>query len=245
MESMQKIDLDNPFQAPVYYEDIVESTMTAIREIEGAGHGTVLAAGFQSAGRGRIAGRTWLGGQDENVYFSMVLDGKMLPFPVISLSARTGFALAGFLNSEYGIPARVKWPNDVLVNGKKISGILLEVKKQEIVLGCGINCLQTEFAPLRTEATSVKLESGSEDTPMKLLGKFLPYLHEEFSGNVSLDSRSALVWNFGIEIAVKTGHPDSGQLISGKIAGLNEDGSLRLAVGDEITSVYSGEIVIN
>lgn len=216
--------------------------MNGVREIRPLRHGAVLAAGHQSAGRGRIAGRTWDGKPDENLSFSIYLDAMLLPFKPVSLSIRTAFAVCAFLGNEYKIEARVKWPNDVLVNGRKISGILLDARKNEIIIGCGINCVQTEFAPFKTPATSLALEKNQADSPLIVLGKFLPFLYREIANPVLLETRTALVWMTGEQIEILTGHPESGQNKKGRIAGLNEDGSLRLESAAGTESIYSGEI---
>ena len=238
---MKEISIANPFAAPVWYTDEIDSTMNILRLIENPVNGTILAAGLQTAGRGRLSGRVWEGIRNENLCFSIFLDSSFLKFPLTSLSVRTAFAGIEFLVKEYSVSAKVKWPNDVLAEGKKISGILLDSGKNGTVIGCGINCLQKNFDNYRTPATSVSIESGSNDLPLFILEKFLPYLHRELTGSVPVKSRQDLIFGLGTETALKTGHPDSGDTVRGKISGFNEDGSLILETENGSVPIYSGE----
>ena len=243
IEKMKEINIKNPFAAPVFYTDEIDSTMNLTELLENPSHGTILAAGVQTAGRGRIAGRVWDGGMHENLYFSMYINSKDLEFPLTSLSVRIALAEIAFLGNEYSIRAEVKWPNDVLAGGKKISGILLDSGKKGTVIGCGINCLQKSFGDFRTPATSISMESGSDDKALEVLEKFLPYLHREITGSVPIKDRRNLIYGLGTETIIKTGHPEKGETVQGIITGFSEDGSLLLKTENGSVPVYSGEFV--
>lgn len=241
---MKEINIPNPFKSPVFFSEEIDSTMNMINLLENPEHGTILAAGLQTAGRGRIAGRVWEGRKEQNLYFSLFLDSSVFDFPLSSLSVRTAFAVIAFIQNEYSISAKVKWPNDVLVNGKKISGIILDSGKTGTVIGCGINCLQENFDSFRTPATSITIESGMNDKPLDLLAKFLPFLHQEFFDSVPIKpikERQDLIYNMGTETIIKTGHPEKGETVKGLIAGFNEDGSLILETVNGSVPIYSGE----
>lgn len=123
----------------------------------GARHGAVWVAESQTAGRGR-QGRPWVSPPGENLLFSVLLrlDGPPANLPLVALAA--GLAV----RDAIGLGAMVKWPNDVLVRGKKIAGILTETSDGALVIGIGVNVRAKTFPPELT-ATSVVLEGGPLD----------------------------------------------------------------------------------
>jgi BirA family biotin operon repressor/biotin-[acetyl-CoA-carboxylase] ligase len=173
---MLTIPVANSFGGPVYFEGTVSSTMDVSRRLaaEGAPHGTVIAADFQEAGRGRTGGRSWLGDPGDNLFFTILLRyGSFAAVPA-ALTLRTGLAVS--LALEDLVPAlaglvRIKWPNDVLISlprgGRKIAGILSESDGSAVFTGIGVNARQGEFPPeLRGKATSLTLalkELGLEE----------------------------------------------------------------------------------
>jgi BirA family biotin operon repressor/biotin-[acetyl-CoA-carboxylase] ligase len=137
---------------------MVESRLLAER---GEDHGTVVCADFQEAGRGRIAGRPWYADRGKNLFFTILLrygDFSAIP-PALTL--RTGLALS--LAIEDFAPAlqgavQVKWPNDIMISGRKAAGILTESDGKVVYIGVGVNLAQTEFPEeLRAKATSLAL----------------------------------------------------------------------------------------
>lgn len=136
----------------------------AARAQAGEPDGTVLVAGFQSAGRGRLA-RTWTAPPDTSVAMSMLVHAGQVPparWPWLMLL--TGLAVRDALIDATGVPAEVKWPNDVLVGGRKLVGILAERVETPhgaaCVIGCGINLtLRADQLPVPT-ATSLALEDA-------------------------------------------------------------------------------------
>jgi len=135
---------------------------------DGAADGTVVVADSQVAGRGR-RGRPWVDEPGASLLVSIVLRPRLEPARLSGLSLAAGVAVAGALTRTAGLTARLKWPNDVLVDGRKIAGILLESRigagsddaRPTAVLGIGINLTQRMFpADLAQRATSVWLASG-------------------------------------------------------------------------------------
>ncbi len=118
--------------------------------------GLVILAEEQASGRGR-AGNRWCGGKGQSVLCSIVLTNESLDAELLSLTAAVAAAEA------IGETARIKWPNDIMLNGKKAAGILLESKQTEngkaYIIGIGINCHQKDFpAELASTATSIDIE---------------------------------------------------------------------------------------
>jgi BirA family biotin operon repressor/biotin-[acetyl-CoA-carboxylase] ligase len=188
----------NPFGAPVYYRETVDSTMDAARALAGlpepaAPHGTVLAAGYQSAGRGR-AGRPWNMGRGESLPLTLILRYPAVTAIPPCLTLRTGLALSlaieDFVDDFAGtagplairpVPlagrVQVKWPNDIMLiqnngRGKKAAGILAEAagfsgdSGGTVYLGMGINIAQTEFPPdIEKKACSIAGTLYPENPP--------------------------------------------------------------------------------
>lgn len=130
-------------------------------------HGLCVLAERQSAGRGR-RGRSWLGGNGQSILCSILLIEPPIEAELLTLTAAV--AVAEAVQSFCGLNARIKWPNDILVHGKKLAGILVEKRsvgnRACFVVGVGVNCNQTttafEGVELRTPATSLRLETGTE-----------------------------------------------------------------------------------
>ena len=150
---------------PILRLESVDSTQNYAAELaaNGAVDGTVVVAGTQTTGRGR-RGRVWHDAPGSSLLLSMVLRTPLPAAHVPLLSFVAAVAVAEALRTAAGVDARLKWPNDVHVHGRKIAGILLELRGAVVVLGIGVNVLQRELpADLRTLATSIALETGFAD----------------------------------------------------------------------------------
>lgn len=146
------------------HEDVVDSTNKQARlwAKQGAPHGAVISAGAQTAGKGR-QGRIWDAKPSLGLWLSIILrptiEPNMLPF----LSFAVALAAADACESLTGYPVQIKWPNDLLLCGKKIAGILLEREGNAVIAGIGINISQeAEDFPLelRQKAASLKMQTG-------------------------------------------------------------------------------------
>ncbi|MDR2521440.1 MAG: biotin--[acetyl-CoA-carboxylase] ligase [Spirochaetaceae bacterium] len=155
----------NPFNAPVYHVPVCASTMDVARSVEkdGAPHGTVVAADFQSAGRGRTARRVWESRAAENLLCTVILRyGQFSAIPP-AFSLQAGLAVCCAI--EQFAPAlagklAIKWPNDVMISGRKTAGILVESDGTCVFAGIGVNVAQTVFAGA-PHATSIVNEAGA------------------------------------------------------------------------------------
>jgi len=148
------------------YESL-SSTNDLAREMAEAGaeEGLAIIAEAQTAGRGRM-GREWRSPRGEGLYLSLVLRPDLDPRSSSIITLCAAVAVAETLSFDLGLPADIKWPNDVLVRGRKICGILAESsiesdRLQHVILGVGINLSQAEFPEdIRQAATSIFIESG-------------------------------------------------------------------------------------
>jgi BirA family biotin operon repressor/biotin-[acetyl-CoA-carboxylase] ligase len=152
-----------------------------------APEGAVAAADEQTAGRGRL-GRDWVAPPRSSVLASVALRPDV-PTPVLpELSLVAGRACARALAEVAAVVPEVKWPNDVLVGGRKVAGILAEAREGRVVLGIGINVLQTaDDLPQRVQhpATSLLVETGRRVARAELLASLLDHLEREYDAWVS------------------------------------------------------------
>jgi BirA family biotin operon repressor/biotin-[acetyl-CoA-carboxylase] ligase len=149
----------------------------------GASEGTVVTATHQSAGRGR-RGREWLDAPGESLLMSIVLRPPIPPSMAPQLSLVAAVAVVDALGRT-GVTAMIRWPNDVMVGERKICGMLPEAVTaregaiEHVILGIGLNVNQRDFpSPIRTLATSVRIETGREHAVAAMLHAILA----EFDG---------------------------------------------------------------
>jgi BirA family biotin operon repressor/biotin-[acetyl-CoA-carboxylase] ligase len=160
-----------------YYEK-VGSTNEAAREraANGAAEGLLVVAEEQTGGKGRL-GRQWYSPRSRGIIFTLLLYPPVNPSRVSQVTMLTAVALASAIRSETGVGAGIKWPNDLLVDGRKVCGILAELSAEVdrigyLVVGIGINANQDfgDFPEdIRDKATSLKLETGATVSRVRLL----------------------------------------------------------------------------
>lgn len=177
------------FGKPLIHLQTVDSTNNyalALARQPDTAEGTVILADFQTGGRGQGNNR-WQSEAGLNLLFSIILRPVSVPAHrqfYLSMAIATG--ITGGLQ-RFGIPAQVKWPNDILVNGKKIAGILIEntvmgPNLYTSVVGTGLNVNQTGFPADLPAATSLRLETGREHIPEEILAAAL----EGMAANLAL-----------------------------------------------------------
>jgi len=223
----------------------VESTQAVAFTLaaDGAPDRTVVVAEAQTAGRGR-RGRTWHDEPGASLLASILLRPRLLPARLPTLSLAAGIAVAEALERVTGVTPRLKWPNDVLVGGRKLAGILLESRLSAtplVVLGVGVNLAQRTFPPaLAQRATSVRLATGRLIEPDALLGPLLEALDVwrarlETEGGASICERwRALADTLGRRVSIDG--------VSGVAVDVDEDGALIVLDGDERRRVVAGEV---
>ena len=169
--------------------ETVDSTQTEIQRLAAAGapEGTVVTARHQRAGRGR-RGHDWWDAPGQSLLCSVLLRPACAPAAVPQLSLVGGLAAAEALAESAGVRARIRWPNDLLVDGRKVSGLLAEAtsagaeRVQHAVLGIGINLTQTAFPDeIAERATSVRLLTGRDPDPDALLATLLAALGRRYA----------------------------------------------------------------
>jgi BirA family biotin operon repressor/biotin-[acetyl-CoA-carboxylase] ligase len=173
------------FGKPYTYVERCESTQRVLED--DAPVGAVAATDEQTAGRGRL-GRDWLAPAGSSVLASVVLHPDVPTENLAELSLVAGRACAQALAEVAQVVPTVKWPNDVLIDGRKVAGILAEARDGRVLLGIGINVHQTaEQLPERVDhpATSLLLEAGRHVQRAELLASLLDHLEREHDAWVS------------------------------------------------------------
>lgn len=236
------------------YKETVDSTNLEIKRaaLKGAGHGTVVLAEKQTAGRGR-RGRSWNSPPGENLYFSLMLCPEFPVKKAAMLTIVMALSVAEAVRKE-GLEAMIKWPNDVVADRKKVCGILTELYLKEddsfyVIVGTGINVNQKRFpAEIKKTATSLAEQKGSIVPREELLSRVLIQFESNYErfiqdGNLSglRSEYEALLVNYDAQVEVldpkgawkgtSKGITDTGELIV-----RHEDGS--------IEQVFAGEVSV-
>lgn len=161
----------------IVYYPVTDSTNTQAKRLaeEGADHGTLVVAGRQEAGRGR-RGRFWESPENDGIFMTVILRPDFKPKKASMLTIVAAMAVAKAIQASYGLPAKIKWPNDIILNGKKICGILTEMNTEieeinYVVIGIGINVSNQKFEGEAADiATSIAIESGRHIHRASLIG---------------------------------------------------------------------------
>ena len=166
------------FQKPQWHDEFPSTNTTLVewlREGRDLPDGFVLAARSQTAGRGRYE-RQWLARPGRNLTFSALLRSDASPLQFLSLPQAAALGVVAYLE-ENGLAAQTKWPNDVLVGGRKICGILAERYKGAVLgIGLNVNMDADAAAAIDQPATSLRIETGTEHTVERTLDELLAHL---------------------------------------------------------------------
>jgi BirA family biotin operon repressor/biotin-[acetyl-CoA-carboxylase] ligase len=201
---IEKIQITNQlitktFGHTVFSFDTTNSTNTFAKGLQHheAPHGTIIIAEEQTAGRGRLQ-RNWVSPKGKNLLFSIILYPNFGIEKISLLPFAGSLAIADAIETVTGLSSTCKWPNDVLVNGKKVCGMLLESSlgnsvQEKIVLGIGLNVNQEEFSEeLKFKASSLQIESGIVIDRVLLLQKILEELENRYEQLSHFPSRQLL-----------------------------------------------------
>jgi BirA family transcriptional regulator, biotin operon repressor / biotin---[acetyl-CoA-carboxylase] ligase len=237
-----------------HYYKIGSTNVTAMAAAaEGAPEGSVFLAEEQTAGRGRGA-HAWHSARCAGIYCSVVLRPELPPSEVLLLSLAVGLAVDEAIRQmDSRVQPDLKWPNDVLIGGKKVCGILTEMNAEitrvrYIVVGIGINVNQASFPEdVAGLATSLRLESGSEWSRVELAAALLKSLHREYRRFLEeTDAKGSILRRFAERSSWVSGKAvridDNGSGFEGTTEGLDERGFLRVRTAEGIRTVLSGTV---
>jgi BirA family biotin operon repressor/biotin-[acetyl-CoA-carboxylase] ligase len=172
------------------YEEVVPSTQRVLRE--DTAEGTIAVAEEQTEGRGRL-GRSWQAPARTSILVSVLLLPRVEPARLPELSLVAGGAVAEAIAEVAGVEPVIEFPNDVLIGGRKVAGILAESSEGRVILGIGVNVNQTEEelpADARKEPTSLRVELGEPIDRAQLLAEILVRLEHAYDAWVTDTARS-------------------------------------------------------
>ena len=240
-----------------HYYKIGSTNSEAMRSAaEGAPEGSVFLAEEQLAGRGRGA-HAWHSARSAGIYCSVILRPAMPPSDALIFSLAAGLAVrAAVAEIAPQLVADLKWPNDLLLGGKKFCGILTEMNAEatrvhHLVVGVGINVNQVKFpAELREIATSLRIETGTEWSRVELCATLLKSLDREYRNLIEdAGARDAILRRFeegsssvhGRKVSIEVNNDENGGL-AGVTEGLDERGFLRVRTAEGLRTVLSGTV---
>lgn len=245
---------DNEIGHKIIHYFRIDSTNDAALSlaVEGAAEGTVVVAEEQTAGRGRF-GRKWFSEKSSGIYASVILRPKLSPADAPALTLMAGLAAHRALSAATGLEVDIRWPNDLLVNRKKVCGILTEMNAElgrlhHVVLGIGVNVNNTTMpSELGATATSLRIEGGRSYSRaqilvglLKELERYYKLLKNEGNAPIIRAWAKASTYAEGKTIRVRT----STEEFQAVTAGLDSNGMLRIRRGDgKEESLISGEIL--
>ncbi|MCI7657884.1 biotin--[acetyl-CoA-carboxylase] ligase [Anaerotignum sp.] len=239
----------------IYFYEETDTTNNRARELalEGAPEGTLVIAEKQTAGRGR-RGKVWESPLGTGIWMSLVLRPQIMPAEASVLTLLCGLATAEAIEAETGLSAGIKWPNDILINGKKAVGILTEMDCEMsqvhfVIPGIGINVNTASFPPEIAEiATSLYLECGKTVSRRRLVHKVLERLEEHYETFLRTGSFTAMLEDYrkhcitlGKEVHVLGREPFFAEALD-----ITPEGELlvRRADNGKEEVVFSGEVSI-
>ena len=252
---MRKLKLKTKYIGKgIHYFDEVNSTNEKANELAAnVVEGTVIIAEKQKKGIGRF-GREWISPKG-GVYVSVILKPKISPIDAPKITLIAGIAVAKGIR-KLGLDAKLKWPNDVLIHGKKVCGILTSISTKEgkvdyVIVGIGINAnvdISTSLKELQKSATSLKEELKKEVSTDKIIEDILYAVEINYEifkfkkGNIYylLNEWKRLSDTIGKKVKIKM----RTEIIEGEAVGVNREGQLVMKLEDDsLKNIIAGECI--
>jgi BirA family biotin operon repressor/biotin-[acetyl-CoA-carboxylase] ligase len=263
---MTILPISSPFQAPVFHLESTTSTMEEARKLadDRLVPGTVVVVDEQTHGKGRGEGRRWVSERGMNLLCTVILSYSSIETIPRALTLKIGLAVALAIEEQFPELAglgTVKWPNDILIRGKKVCGILTEGDGKRVFAGIGLNILQRNFPPeIQDRASSLVLEveeakradsfvrfgDRTEGIPgkkaqlatdpfdrWKLLAAILRRLYDLLEkGAPWKEPLEQRLFKRGQGVLFLDGRADQGKPVEGILLGVGDGGALRLRCGE-------------
>ena len=239
----------------IFYYDSTDSTNTQAKNLADSGHphGTLCVADEQNSGKGR-RGRSWNSPSGTGIFMTLVLKPDMNPNHASMLTLVTAMAVDRAIKDVSGLEARIKWPNDIVINGKKICGILTEMSAQfdyinHIVIGIGINVHNESFPEeIAHMASSMLLESGGQHYHRAdIIEKILEYFESYYEIFMRTEDLSGLMREYNsllVNIRQKVRVLDPREPFEGTAVGITKNGELIVDTWQSRKLVSSGEVSV-
>ncbi len=241
------------FGTKIYTFQTIDSTNSCAKAVAniGAPEGIVVISEEQTEGRGRL-GRAWLANPAENLMFSLLLRPQVPPEVINLLPLYVAVATAQAIEKITGLKVECKWPNDLLINKKKVAGILIEgsIKNnivEHVVVGLGVNVNQTKFPDdLMLKATSLQLQLNKPVDRVALFKEVLSSLETHYKHSMSTGFQSVIpFWTRRTTMLNKSILiSQSGNVISGIVTGLSRDGGLVLQSNGSERTFFAGDVTV-
>jgi len=213
--------------------------------------GSVVLAEEQTAGRGR-AGRSWHSERANGIYVTLLLRPRISPVQAPLLTMMAGLSARAAIQAQTGLLPDVKWPNDLMLDGKKLGGILTEMHAETtlvrfVIVGIGINVNQEKFpSELSGIATSLRVETGKSQSRLELLARLLREFETDYNrflrdGAASIVERFTQVSSYACGKRVRVSNGNESYV--GVTAGLRPEGLLQVQQDDgTLATVFAGDV---
>lgn len=239
----------------VLYFDTIDSTNTKAQELAEKGYpsGTLVVADKQESGKGR-RGRSWVSPSGTGIFMTLMIKPDINPNNASMLTLVAALAVAKAITSLTGEEAMIKWPNDIVVNGKKVCGILTEMNAQfdyinHIVVGIGINVHNESFPEeISQMASSLMIEAGGKRFHRaQIIAETMSYFEQYYDTFLKTQDLSALVREYD-ELLVNRNKSvrvlDPKEPFDGKAMGITPKGELIVDTWESRKLVSSGEVSV-
>ena len=239
----------------VLYFDTIDSTNTKAQELAEKGYpsGTLVVADKQDSGKGR-RGRSWVSPSGTGIFMTLMIKPDINPNNASMLTLVAALAVAKAITSVTGEEALIKWPNDIVVNGKKVCGILTEMNAQfdyinNIVVGIGINVHNESFPEeISQMASSLMIEAGGKRFHRaQIIAETMSYFEQYYDTFLKTQDLSALVREYD-ELLVNRNKSvrvlDPKEPFDGKAMGITPKGELIVETWESRKLVSSGEVSV-
>ena len=239
----------------VLYFDTIDSTNTKAQELAEKGYpsGTLVVADKQESGKGR-RGRSWVSPSGTGIFMTLMIKPDINPNNASMLTLVAALAVAKAITSVTGEEAMIKWPNDIVVNGKKVCGILTEMNAQfdyinHIVVGIGINVHNESFPEeISQMASSLMIEAGGKRFHRaQIIAETMSYFEQYYDTFLKTQDLSALVREYD-ELLVNRNKSvrvlDPKEPFDGKAMGITHKGELIVDTWESRKLVSSGEVSV-
>ncbi|MDR5659114.1 biotin--[acetyl-CoA-carboxylase] ligase [Serpentinicella sp. ANB-PHB4] len=238
----------------IHFESIQSTNDYAKENGNSLDHGTIVIAEEQVEGRGRM-GRSWVSPKGTGIWMSLVLKPDIAPVEGVKVTQIGAAAVSNALRESLGVDAKIKWPNDITIKGKKVCGILTEMSAEineihYLVIGIGINVNVKQFpADIENMATSLMIEKGEPVDRKKILVDILSEferLYDHFIHKGTLDKTIKICRDHSALIGKNVSIIKSGKKIEeGKVLRLSDDGFIIIKKHSGVEeTIQSGEISI-
>lgn len=238
----------------IIHKESTTSTQRIAHELalNGAKHGTIVIADEQTKGKGRID-RAFHSNNGKGIWMSMILRPSILPFLAPQLTLLTATVIANVIDDYANIKPQIKWPNDILIHGKKMTGILTEMQAEQdqvlyVIVGTGININQAkEDLPedIQKKATSLQIETGKHWDMLPMIQQILRTFEKKYSNYINHGFQDVKqTWeNYGFRMNERLQIKSGKEEWEGIFLGIAEDGALLAKKDDgKIEKVFSAEI---